>query len=207
MTDTDGRPVFIWARVSTTDQRADNQLPEQRAWAARLGCDDPVEYVTEDSAWQRGTGHGKGALFDRKRAEMLAAVRKAGNPVVLVRAIDRLSRLGSEDMLRYLRMLAEAGADVRSEQEPWLNTADPFAREILIGLFATLARYQSDQRSKNIKDGLRRRAAEGGHTGRKQGAKDKARRRKGGYEDAWAPGGARRLAHEAGRAAREDAPC
>lgn len=44
----------------------------------------------------------------------LSGVRQGKHPVVLVWAIDRLSRRGSEDMQRYLRMLAEAGADVRA---------------------------------------------------------------------------------------------
>ena len=40
----------------------------------------------------------------------LSGVRQGKHPVVLVWAIDRLSRRGSEDMQRYLRTLAEAGA-------------------------------------------------------------------------------------------------
>ena len=49
---------------------------------------------------------------------------------------------------------------MRSRQEPWLNTADPFAREILVGLMATLAKYESERRSERIKAGLARRKAE-----------------------------------------------
>ena len=63
--------------------------------------------------------------------------------LVLCWAIDRLSRQGSEDMLSYLRRLGEAGADVRSKQDPWLNTTDDMAREILIGVFAAVARAES----------------------------------------------------------------
>jgi hypothetical protein len=52
-------------------------------------------------------------------------------------------------------------AALSSEQEPWLNTADPFAREILIGVMSVLAKYQSDQRSKNTKAGIERARAAG----------------------------------------------
>lgn len=182
----------VWARVSSAEQKTANQLPVLRAWAAQLGLTVRAEYVTEDSAWAGGQGNGKGAEFDRARSAMLAGVRDGEHPVVLCWAIDRLSRLGSEDMLRYLRLLAEAGADVRSHEESWLNTADPFAREILIGVFATLAKYESQRRSERVKLGLARRKAEGLPVGRQPGVKDKKPRKRSGYVAAWEPGGARR---------------
>ena len=122
----------------------------------------------------------------------LSGVRQGKHPVVLVWAIDRLSRRGSKDMQRYLRMLAEAGADARSREEPWLNTADPFARELLVGIMATLARYQSEHRSEQIKAGLARRKAEGKPVGGKPGRKDKKPRKRSGYVAAWEESGARR---------------
>jgi DNA invertase Pin-like site-specific DNA recombinase len=122
----------IWARVSTTDQHAENQLDTLRTWAAQLGLEVAAEYVTEDSAWQGvKAGNGKGAVFEARRTEMLKGVRAGDYSVVLCWAIDRLSRRGSEDMQRYLRLLAEAGADIRSNQESWLTTADPMSRELL----------------------------------------------------------------------------
>jgi DNA invertase Pin-like site-specific DNA recombinase len=185
----------IWARVSTSDQHTQNQLGELRAWADQLGAEVVTEYITEDSAWYQGNGStAKGKEFEAKRSAMLAGVRDGSHPLVLCWAIDRLSRKGSEDMQRYLRLLAEAGADVRSLHDPWLNTADPFAREILIGVFATLAKYESQRRSERIKSGLARRKAEGGHIGRKAGAKDAKARRRSGYVAAWEEGGARRQA-------------
>ena len=163
----------LWARTSTDEQHPENQIISLRAWAANLGLSG-VEYIIEDSAWKNDS-----AAFDVARSALLAGVRRGRHSVVLIRSIDRLSRRGPEDTFRYLRMLADAGADVRSEQEPWLNTADPFAREILIGVMSVLAKYQSDQRSKNIKAGLERRKAEGLPIGRKPGAKDlKPRRRR-----------------------------
>jgi DNA invertase Pin-like site-specific DNA recombinase len=185
----------IWARVSTAGQHTANQLTELRAWAEQLGGEVVAEYVTEDSAWYQGNGgSAKGKEFEAKRAAMLAGVRGGQHPVVLVWAIDRLSRRGSEDMQRYLRLLAEAGADVRSKHDPWLNTADPFAREILIGVFATLAKYESQRRSERIRAGLARRRAEGKPVGRKAGAKDKTKRRRSGYVASWEDGGGHREA-------------
>jgi DNA invertase Pin-like site-specific DNA recombinase len=167
----------IWARVSTSDQHAENQLNVLRQWAADLGLDVAAEFITEDSAWEDGLANGKGADFEAQRSEMLAGVRRGKYGVVLIWAIDRLSRKGSEDMIRYLRLLAENGADVRSDQESWLNTSDPMTRELLVGIFATLAKYESTRRSERIKAGLARRKAEGLPVGgRKLGAKNRKRR-------------------------------
>jgi DNA invertase Pin-like site-specific DNA recombinase len=183
----------IWARVSTHDQHTGNQLAELRAWADALGLEVVAEYVTEDSAWSEGNGS-KGKEFEAKRAAMLAGVHGDKHSVVLCWAIDRLSRKGSEDMQRYLRLLAEAGADVRSLHDPWLHTSDPMARELLIGVFATLAKYESQRRSDRIRAGLARRKAEGLPVGRQPGAADRKPRRRSGYVAAWEAGGARREA-------------
>jgi len=190
-------PCAIWSRVSTADQHTANQLAVLRAWAADLGSPVAAEYVTADSAWTQPASSAKGQEFEAQRAAMLAGVRSGKHPLVLVWTIDRLSRKGSEDMLRCLRLLAEAGADVRSHQEPWLNTADPFAREILLGVFATIAKYESVRRSERIRAGLARRKAAGLPIGRQAGAKDKGKRRRSAYVASWEDGGARREAHEA----------
>jgi putative DNA-invertase from lambdoid prophage Rac len=186
----------IWARVSTHDQHTGNQLTELRAWAEQMGLEIVAEYVTEDSAWASSNGNGKGAAFEAKRQEVLRGVRQGKHPVVLCWAIDRLSRRGTEDMARYLRLLAEAGADVRSKHDPWLHTSDPMARELLIGVFSTLAKYESQRRSDRIRAGLARRRAEGLPVGRQPGATDKAQRRRSGYVAAWEADGARRAAHK-----------
>jgi len=73
---------------------------------------------------------------------------------------------------------------------------DPFAREILVGLMGTLARYESQRRSERIKAGLERRRTEGKPVGRQAGARDKGTRRRSGYVAAWEAGGARRQAEE-----------
>ena len=178
-------PTAIWARVSTSDQHAENQLTVLRAWAAQLGLEVVQEFVTEDSAWQAGTGNARGAEFERQRAALLEGAQRGRYQVVLVWAIDRLSRKGSEDMQRFIRRLAEAGADLRSQQESWLNTADPMTRELLIGIFATIARHDSQRRSERIKVGLDRRKAAGLPVGRQPGAGDTKPRRRSGYYARW----------------------
>jgi hypothetical protein len=101
----------IWARVSTDDQDTGNQLAELRAWAGRRGLDIAAEYVVDGaSAW-------KGQHRDRL-AEALAGARTGGYDVVLVWALDRLSREGVEATLGLLRRFHAAGAPVWSLREP-----------------------------------------------------------------------------------------
>lgn len=188
----------IWARVSTDDQHTENQLDQLRAWAERRGLEVVQEFVTEDSAWQGSKpGNGKGAQFDKARNELINGARLGHYQVVLIWALDRLSRRGIEDTLATLRRLAECEADVWSLQEDWLRTSDPRMRELLVGFFGWMAQQESQRRSERIKAGLARRKAEGKQVGgRKPGSKDRRRRDTDGYSKAWEEGGARRAAQE-----------
>jgi DNA invertase Pin-like site-specific DNA recombinase len=183
----------IWARVSTTDQHTDNQLDQLREWAGRRGLDVAAEFVTEDSAW--ANGNGKGAEFDRRRIELINGARLGQYSVVLIWAIDRLSRKGIEDTLATMRQLYSHGCDLWSHQESWLVTSEPRMRELLVSFMAWMAEQESARRSERIKAGIARRRREGKPVGgRVKGAKDKRQRDTSGYRAAWAAGGARREA-------------
>ena len=204
----------LWARVSTTEQHASNQSDVLREWAARRGLDIVAEFITEDSAWQNGNGT-KGKEFDRTRDQLINGARLGHYDVVLVWAVDRLSRRGIEDTLATMRRLYEHGCDIWSHQEPWLVTSEPRMRELLVSFMAWMAEQESARRSERIKAGVdrRRRDLEAGREvkgeqrigGRKAGAKDKRKRSREGYEAAWAPGGALRVARDARLAAKRAA--
>jgi DNA invertase Pin-like site-specific DNA recombinase len=190
----------IWARVSTADQDTGNQLAELRDWAKAKGLDVVAEYVTEDSAWSKGNGNGgKGAVFDARRAELLEDARLGKFDVCLVWGIDRLSRRGAEDMLATVRKLTEeAGVQLWSLKDPWVqSTSDPFARELMLGIFGTIARFESERRSARVKAGLARRKAAGQPIGRRAGSRDVGKRNRSGYVASWEAGGSRRLAQGA----------
>lgn len=162
----------IWVRVSTTEQNTENQLGLLRQWATRRGLNIVTEHLIEDSAWS--TAKGKGAEFDRHRAELLNGARLGHYSVVLVWALDRLSRRGMEDTLATLRRLGECDTDVWSHEEPWLRTADAAMRELLVGLAAWMATQESLRRSERTKAGIERRRKAGLPVGgRKPGAKDR----------------------------------
>lgn len=184
----------IWARVSTSEQETDNQLIVLRAWAKRRGLEVVREFATEDSGWMQGNGP-KGKEFEAARAEMINGARLGHYQVVLIWALDRISRRGPEDTLATLRRLAEYDTDVWSHEEDWLRTGSPEVRELLIGIFAWLAKQESTRRSERIKAGMAKRKAEGKPVGgRKPGSKDKKQRSSAGYVTAWSEGGKRREA-------------
>jgi putative DNA-invertase from lambdoid prophage Rac len=168
----------IWARVSTDEQDSGNQLAELRAWAARRGLEVAAEYVLDGaSAW-------KGEHRDRL-AQALADARLGRYEVLLVWALDRLSREGVEVTLGLLRRFHEAGAPVWSLTEPWTETADPHMAELLGALYAWMARQESARRSERVRAGLARRKAQGKPVGRQPGAADRRPRRRSGYVARW----------------------
>lgn len=184
----------IWARVSTEDQHAANQLGVLRGWAANRGMTVTAEYVTEDSGWQQGNG--KGREFDKARLAMEHDARLGRWDVLLVWAVDRLSRRGIEDTLGAMRQLYGYGLEVWSHQESWLVTSEPKMRELLVAFMAWLAEQESARRSERIKAGVARRKAEGLPVGRQAGSKDKKPRKRSAYYAAWEDGGARRASQE-----------
>ncbi len=115
--------------------------------------------MTEDSAWASGNGNGKGAAFDKARTDLINGARLGHYQVVLIWALDRLSRRGIEDTLNVLRRLAEYEADVWSLHEDWLRTSDPAMRELLVGIFGWMAGQESKRRSERINAGLAKRKA------------------------------------------------
>ena len=183
----------IWARVSSTDgsQNTENQLHQLREWAQRRGLEVTKELITEDSAWaETKGGNGKGSEFDKARASLLDGARLGHYTVVLVWAIDRLSRRGIEDTLATLRRLAEHDCTVWSHQEPWVQSmTDAGMREVLIAFHAWMAQAESARRSEGAsRRALDRRKREGKPVGgRVKGAGDRRKRSTEGYSAAWAP--------------------
>ena len=169
--------VAVWARVSTSEQHADNQLPILREWAERRGDVVAREFVTEDSAWLKGNG-AKGAEFDRARAELLAGAHRAEYQAVLIWALDRLSRRGYRDLEGVMLQLAASGCEVLSHEEPFIRSLGPFG-EIVIHMLALVAEQSSARSSQRIKAGIERKKREGGQVGgRKPGSRNKQARPK-----------------------------
>jgi DNA invertase Pin-like site-specific DNA recombinase len=160
----------LWARVSTVDQVAEDQLLPLRAEAARRGLEVVREYSVAASAY---------LVKDRgELGHMIAEARDY--EVLIVWALDRLSREGIEATFAALRRLRERGVRVVSLQEPWAEASGD-AGELLMAVAAWVARMESQRRSERTKAGLARRKAQGLPVGRQLGARDKRPRKVSGY--------------------------
>jgi putative DNA-invertase from lambdoid prophage Rac len=160
----------LWARVSTEDQVADNQLSPLRAEASRRGLEVVREFQVHESAF---TGK------HRRQLGLLIAEASAYD-VVVVWALDRLSREGIEAIFQTVRRLRERGVRIVSLQEPWVEAAGE-AGELLMAVAAWVARMESQRRSERVKAGVARRRAQGLPVGRLAGARDKRPRKLSGY--------------------------
>ena len=138
--------------MSSHQQENDNQLTALRVWAARRGLEVGPEYVLEESAYN-----------GKHRAQLNAALKDAYEgqfQVVLVWALDRLSREGIEAMLSILRQFRERGVRVLSLQESWTD-GPPEMQDLLMSFFAWIAQQESKRRGERIRAGLARRKREG----------------------------------------------
>ena len=176
MTSPQPERAAIWARVSTRSQDTDNQLAQLRQWAVARGLSVVCEYTVEESAW---SGKHRAVL-----QQAMQDARGGAYSVLLVWALDRLSREGIEATLSTMRQFRERGVRVLSLQESWTDVPSQF-QELLTAFFAWLGQQESARKSERVKAALERRRQAGLPVGRQPGAKDKQPRRKSGYYARW----------------------
>jgi len=165
-------PAAIYIRVSTTEQTYDNQKPAIERFAQSRGYRIVAEYAEEASAWK--AGHQK---------ELGRLIRDADNrefEILLVWALDRLSREGALKILVIVKKLRDLGIKVISMSEPWTE-APSEVEDILYALMGWVAQSESRRISERTKAGIARKKAGGGSVGRKLGSKDKKKRKTDGY--------------------------
>ena len=101
----------LLARVSDPGQYTDNQLPDLIAWAERRSLEVVITYQFQESAW-------KGA-HQKQLTQVYQDARASKFQVLLVWALDRLSREGPLATLEIVHRLGQSGVQVWSYQEPW----------------------------------------------------------------------------------------
>jgi DNA invertase Pin-like site-specific DNA recombinase len=174
----------IWIRVSTTHQVTDNQVPDLERFASHHGYDVVQRYELSDSAWNGGKDGGE---YKAKLQQALDDAWQGKFNVLVVWALDRITREGAEGALRIIRQFRERGCTVVSVKESWLNGSAE-VQDVLVAFAGWMAEQESRRRSERIKAGLARRRAEGKPIGgavSKRGADRKPRRTEG-YKQAWA---------------------
>ena len=159
----------IYVRVSTGAQDTANQLSVLKDWARQCSFEVVRIYSEEESAWKAG--------HQRELARLLQDSRKRKFEVMLVWALDSLSREGSLAILSLVNRLKIYGVKVISYQESWTEAPGELA-ELLYALTGWVARMESHRRSERTKAGLARVKALGKRLGRPLGSKDKKRRRR-----------------------------
>ena len=153
--------VAIYARVSTDDRGQDpeNQLAQLRAWCAAADHAIVAEFVDH-------AGGGKGADKRSRFAAMLDAAHRRQFDILLVWALDRLSREGMVPTILHLQRLAAAGVVFHSYTEPLLSTDNEVVRDIVLAVMASLAKMERQKISERTKAGLERARAKGKRLGR-----------------------------------------
>lgn len=170
----------VWLRVSTTEQEASNQEPDLLALAAARNFEVVTTYRLEgESAYSGSTG------YRVQLAAMIADARARKFEVLLVWALDRLSREGPLAVLQLVDRLGRTGVQVVSATEVWTEAPGEL-RELLLAIAGWVARQESVRRSERTRAGMARARAQGKQVGRPAGAKDRHKRRRSGYLLRWA---------------------
>lgn len=170
--------IALYCRVSKNDESQDpvNQVNPLRDYAKALGGEIVDEYVDLAS----------GSNGDRMNfLRMLEDADRRKFDLLLVWALDRLSREGISNTLGYLERLKRNGVALKSLQESWLDTRDEGFSQLLVAIMSWVAQQERKRIVERTKAGLERARREGKTLGRPLGSADKARRRRSGYNKRW----------------------
>ncbi len=142
----------ILVRVSDPGQHTDNQLADLTAWADRRGLKVVVTYEFQESAW-------KGA-HQKQLTQVYRDARNGKFQVLLVWALDRLSREGPLATLEIVHRLGQSDVQVWSYQEAWTEAGGELL-DLLLAIAGWVARMESNRRSERTKAGLQRAVSQG----------------------------------------------
>jgi DNA invertase Pin-like site-specific DNA recombinase len=148
----------IYARVSTADGRQDteNQLGELRRFSDSQGWEIAGEFLDHESG-----GRADRAEFKR----LFAGAAQRRFDVVLVWALDRLTREGVAETFEYIKRLTSHGVQFVSFTEEHFRTTGP-AGELMIAVAAWIAQQERIRISERVRAGLGRAKVQGTRSGK-----------------------------------------
>lgn len=169
------KKAALYVRVSKSDgsQTPENQKEPLLRFAEGLDLDVIKTYADKVSGGDSNRPQFK---------QMLSDARKRKFDVILTWSLDRFSREGISNTLAYLEKLKQYNVAVKSFQESWADTTDEGIGELLIAIFAWVAKKERQRISERTKAGLKR-AKKEGRLG--QRGKDKNPRKRSGYCLRW----------------------
>ncbi len=136
--------IAIYARISTGKQDNQNQLDQLRGFAATQGWRVVHEYID--------IATGKNGDREQFQAMFTAASRREFD-LVLFWSLDRLSREGVYETLRYLQTLTGYGVGYRSFTEQYLDSCGLF-KDAVISILAVIAKQERVRLSERTLSGL-----------------------------------------------------
>lgn len=174
--------VAAYLRVSSDEQSYTNQLPAIEAWVVNRGYEMAEIYQEAESAWR--VGHQR--ELSRLMLDLKSGRKKYD--IVIVWALDRLTRQGISTILQIVDTFKRYGAKVVSIQESWTEQSGPMA-DLLYAITGWAGQFESERRSERTKAGLARTLASGvtragkpiSQLGRPKGSRDKRKRQRVGY--------------------------
>ena len=156
----------LYLRVSTNQQDEENQLAPLQKLAEARGWQIAGIYRENESAWR--------ANHQPELARLLRDCAGREYDILLVFALDRLTRQGSASILNLVNTFAIYGCKVISYNESWTE-APGIAGEIMLAIAGWVAKMESERKSQNTKAGIAKARLNGG--GRRGPDKDKRKRR------------------------------
>ena len=151
------KTVAIYIRVSTEKQELENQLAPLKEFAQAKGLQ--IVDIYKDVA---GGGRNERVGFNR----MLRDAHNGKFKIIIVWALDRLSREGLSKTINLIEHLNHTGIDVISYTEPYLDTTNELAKNILLAVVSTLAKAEREKISERTKAALIRLKNHGKKLGR-----------------------------------------
>ncbi len=148
--------IALYSRVSTDRQENENQAVQLREFAATQGW-TVVREITDVASGGKANRDGLKQLFE--------AASKREFDLLLFWSLDRLSREGVLETLRYLERLTSYGVAYKSFTEQYLDSVGIF-RDAVIGILATIARQERVRRSERTRAGLAIARSRGSKLGR-----------------------------------------
>lgn len=145
--------AMLLLRVSNSDQVIENQRMALRSLCERRGFNVTGEYVGEGlSAWKGDQRR----LIDRA----LSDARANRYDVLVIWALDRLTREGPAEVLRITNEFNIAGVKIVSMQEPWVEDEGE-TRDLFMSVVGWTGRQESTRKSERNRQAHARLEAEG----------------------------------------------
>jgi DNA invertase Pin-like site-specific DNA recombinase len=143
----------LYLRVSKNTQDEQNQMAPLEKLAATRGWEIAGIYRESESAWR--------ANHQPELARLLRDCAGREYDVLLVFALDRLTRQGSASILNLVNTFAAYGCKVISYNESWTE-APGIAGEIMLAIAGWVAKMESERKSQNTKAGIQKARLNGG---------------------------------------------